>query len=176
MYGCRLARGASALASSYRRPTQKGSLVVARVIATRDSVAGVHEFSISFLCHPGQHTHMLRAQLSLPGEGCGMSSTPETERLACTSAVSRFNTARGSIPICYRAGKSNVEITAVSGHKSHFATVGTNSDTLGFQRVASSMQVFTHCFRQTKGVYVRVMVAFWVQKCKETERRKGKIK
>ena len=61
----------------------------------------------------------------------------------------------------YRAGESDVEITVCSGHKSHCTTVETGSDKLGFQRVATSIQVLTHCFQQTKGVNVRFMVAFW---------------
>ena len=61
----------------------------------------------------------------------------------------------------YRAGESNVEIRACSGHKSHYTTVGTDSGTFGIQRVATSIQVLTHCFQQTKGVNIRVMVAFW---------------
>ena len=90
-----------------------GSLVAACVIDVRDSTSGMHECSISFLCRPGRYTDTLRAQLSPPGEVYGMSSTPETGRLACTSAVSRFNAARGSIPICYarsyrRLGKYTV--------------------------------------------------------------------
>ena len=89
------------------------SLVVARVIDTRDSTTGVHEFSISFLCRPEQCTDMLHAQLLPPGGGYGMPSTPETGRLACTNAVSSFNTARGSVVICYarsyrRLGKGTV--------------------------------------------------------------------
>ena len=59
------------------------------------------ECSISFLCHPGQYTDILRAQSSPLGEAYGVSSTPETGRLACTSAVSRFSAARGSTLILY---------------------------------------------------------------------------
>ena len=112
---------------------RRESLVMASVIDIRNSAAGMHEFSISFLCRPKQYTDMLRARLSPLGEEYGMSSTPETGRLACTSAEARFNAARDSISIYYRAGESNVEITAVSAHKSHCANAGTDSNTLGAQ-------------------------------------------
>ena len=112
MYGFRLARGISALAMSIVARHKRASLLVTRVIDTRNSAAGVHDFTSAFLCRPRKYTDMLRAQLSPLGEEYGMSSTPETGRLACTSAVARFNAARGSIPIPYRAGETNVEITA----------------------------------------------------------------
>ena len=99
MYGFRLARGTTALAMSIVARRKRASLVVARVIDNQNSAAGVHEFSISFLCRPKQYTDMLRLQLSLLGEEYDMSSTPETGRLACTSAVARFNAARRSVPI-----------------------------------------------------------------------------
>ena len=104
MFRFRLARGRSALAVSIVARRRRESLMVARVIDTRNSAAGVHEFSISFRCRPGRYTDMSRAQFSPLGEEYGMSATPETGRLGCTNEVARFNAARGSILICYKAG------------------------------------------------------------------------
>ena len=146
---------------------------MARVIDTRDSAAGVHEFSISFLCRSGQYTDMLR--ILPPGEEYGMSSTPETGCMACTSAVSRFSTPQGSIPMCYRAGESNLEITAVSAHKSHCANISTDF-TLSVSKGGHKHTGLKSLLSANEGRRRACYGAFWAQICKETEKRKEKSK
>ena len=95
----------------------RGSGWYTRAKNARDSVPGSLECSILFRrpeqgvrydrareqyfdsVPPGVvHRYFTHAVIAL-GEVYGMSSTLETRRLACTSAVSRFSAARGNIPI-----------------------------------------------------------------------------